>query len=55
VIEYAFIMIEAGARKQRIDNIGMEVPEVRALVAATNALMPEEIDLDYGEGYIPQK
>ena len=35
------------------DNIGMEVPEIRAIVEATNAVMPEGVDLDYGEGYLP--
>lgn len=52
---YAFIMIEADGRKHMVDNIGVEVPEIRALVEATDALMPEGLDLDYGEGYIFQK
>ena len=50
---YAFIMVEANGRKHIVDNIGMEVPEVRAIVEATNAVMPEGVTLEYGEGYIP--
>lgn len=50
---YAFIMIEADDRKHVVDNIGMEVPEIRALVEATDAVVPEELDLEYGEGYVP--
>lgn len=50
---YAFIMVEADGRKHMVDNIGVEVPEIGALVEATDALMPNRIDLDYGEGYVP--
>ena len=50
---YAFIMVEADSRRHIVDNIGMEVPEVRAIVEATNAVMPEGVTLEYGEGYIP--
>ena len=50
---YAFIMIEADGKKHIVDNIGMEVQEVMALVEATDAIVPEELDLDYGEGYVP--
>jgi len=50
---YAFIMIEANGRTHIVDNIGMEVPEIRAIVEATDALMPEGVNLDYGEGYLP--
>lgn len=50
---YAFIMIEADGNRHTIDNIGMEVPEVRAIVEATDAILPEGVNLDYGEGHIP--
>jgi hypothetical protein len=50
---YAFILIEADGRKLMVDNIGMEVPEIRALVDATAALLPEGVDVEYGEGYVP--
>ena len=52
---YAFIMVEANGRKHMVDNIGMEVPEIRSLVEVIDAIMPEGIDLEYGEGYVPQK
>jgi hypothetical protein len=50
---YAFILIEADGGRHVVDNIGMEVPEVRAIVEATDAIMPEGIELDYGEGFLP--
>jgi hypothetical protein len=36
-----------------VDNIGVEVPEVRAIVDATDSIMPEGVELDYGEGFPP--
>jgi hypothetical protein len=49
----AFILIEADGDRHIVDNIGMEVPEVRAIVEATDAIMPEGIELGYGEGFLP--
>jgi hypothetical protein len=50
---YAFIVIEANGRRKIVDNIGMEVPEIRAIIEATDAIMPEGVNLDYGEGFLP--
>ena len=50
---YAFIMIEANGDQQMVDNIGIEVPEMRALVETVAAMMPDDIDIEYGEGYVP--
>jgi len=50
---YAFIVVEADGERHMVDNIGMEVPEVGAIVEATDAIMPEDVDLDYGKGYKP--
>lgn len=50
---YAFIVVEADGKQHIVDNIGMEVPEVRAIVEATDAILPDGIDLDYGEGFTP--
>lgn len=50
---YAFIMIEADGRKHTVDNIGLEVPEIQALVEVTDAVVTEELELEYGEGYVP--
>lgn len=50
---YAFIMVQAEGQQHIVDNIGMEVSEVRAIVEATDALMPEDVKLEYGEGFVP--
>ena len=50
---YAFIVIEADGQRHMVDNIGVEVPELRAIVETMDAIMPEEVNLDYGEGYLP--
>jgi len=49
---YAFLMIEADGRKHQVINIGMEVPEIRAIVETANQVLPNGIKLDYGVGYI---
>jgi hypothetical protein len=48
---YAFIVVEADGRKHQVFNIGMEVPEIRAIVEATDRVLPEGVDLAYREGY----
>ena len=50
---YAFIVVEANGGRHVVDNIGMEVPEIRAIVDATDAVLPKEVNLDYGEGFLP--
>ena len=50
---YAFIVVEANSQRHIVDNIGMEVPEVRNIVEAVDAIMPEGVNLDYGEGFVP--
>jgi len=50
---YAFIMVEADGKRHQVDNIGLEMPEMRALVETINAILPEGINLEYGEGYVP--
>ena len=50
---YTFIMVEADGHQHIVDNIGIEVPEVKALVEATDTVMPEGVALDYGEGFLP--
>jgi hypothetical protein len=52
-LSYAFIAVEADGQKHIVDNIGVEVPEVSAIVEATDAIMPKEVKLGYGEGYLP--
>ncbi len=48
---YAFIMVEADGRRHQVFNIGLEVPEIRAIVEATEAVLPEGVDIEYGEGF----
>ena len=50
---FAFILVEADGRRHIVDNIGMEVPEIKAIVEATDAIMPEGVNLTYGEGFLP--
>ena len=50
---FAFIVVEADGRRHIVDNIGMEIPEIKAIVEATDAIMPEGVNLDYGEGFLP--
>lgn len=50
---YAFVLIEANGKTHMVDNIGMEVPGMRALVETVATMMPDGIDIEYGEGYVP--
>jgi hypothetical protein len=50
---YAFIMVEANGRQHQVDNIGVEVPEIRAIVESTEKIVPEDINFEYGEGFKP--
>lgn len=50
---YAFILVEADGRKHQVFNIGMEVPEIRAIVETTALVLPKGVKLQYGVGYIP--
>ena len=50
---YAFVVVEANGTSHIVDNIGMEVPEVKAIVEVTDSIMPKDINLEYGEGFIP--
>ncbi len=50
---YAFILVEAGGKKHTVDNIGMEVAEMRALVETVIGMLPEDVNIEYGEGYTP--
>jgi hypothetical protein len=52
---YAFIMIEADGEKHKVDNIGLEVAQVRAIVETVAAVLPDGVEIDYGEGYTLQK
>ena len=51
-LSYAFILIEADGRRHQVFNIGMEVPEIRAIVETTAMMLPKGVKLEYGVGYI---
>lgn len=48
---FAFIHATMDGQEHTVDNIGMEVPELRAIVSAVQDVLPAKIKLDYGEGY----
>ncbi len=50
---FAFIVVEANGYKHKVDNIGMEVAEIKAIVEATSNLLPSGVDLVYREGFLP--
>jgi len=50
---YAFISIEANGQKHQVDNIGMEVTEIRTIVETVNSMLPSNAKIVYGEGYVP--
>lgn len=45
---YAFFMVEANGRRHQVFNIGMEVSEIKAFVEATESILPEAVELEYG-------
>jgi hypothetical protein len=50
---YAFIIVEAEERRHRVFNIGMEVPQIWEIIKAIEMVLPDELDLEYREGYVP--
>jgi hypothetical protein len=50
---YAYIRVEAQDRRHQVFNIGMEVPAIEAIVAATEAVLPAGVELQYREGFTP--
>jgi hypothetical protein len=50
---FAFIRVEANGKSHMVNNIGMEVPEIRAIVEGIGTILPEEITLEYGKGFTP--
>lgn len=50
---YAFILVEANGKSHIVDNIGMEVPEIKAIVEEVGTLLPQDINFEYGEGVPP--
>ena len=48
---YAFIIVEANGKKHQVDNIGMEVSEIRTIVEKADDLLPTKVGIEYGDGY----
>lgn len=52
---YAFLLVTADGQEHKVDNIGLEVPQIRTIVETVAAMLPSGVDIDYGEGYRFQK
>jgi hypothetical protein len=50
---FAFILVEANGSKHSVNNIGIEVPEIKAIVEGTRMILPAEISFEYGKGVKP--
>lgn len=50
---YAFIVVEANGQRHKVDNIGMEVQEIRDILETTNLMLPSNAAIIYREGFIP--
>lgn len=50
---WAFIVVRADHLRHRVDNIGMEVPEIRAIVEAIQTVLPEGLRVRYRRGHVP--
>jgi hypothetical protein len=48
-------MVEADGMQHKVDNIGLEVPQIRTIVETVAAMLPSGVDIEYGEGYRFQK
>jgi hypothetical protein len=52
-LSYAFIVVEANGQRHVVDNIGLEMPEMKAIVEQVNSFLPESVGIDYREGMFP--
>jgi hypothetical protein len=50
---FAFLLVEVNGSRHMVNNIGMEVPEIKAIVEGTQAILPAEISFEYGKGVKP--
>lgn len=50
---YAFIMVNANGKRYIVNNIGVEVPEIRAIVERVDEILPAAISMEYREGFSP--
>ena len=52
---YAFLKVDANGQSHQVFNIGMEIPEIRAIVEAIKILLPTGVNIEYGEGFTPKQ
>lgn len=50
---YAFFLVKANGKRYIVNNIGVEVPEIRAIVERIGEILPEAISLEYRKGFTP--
>jgi hypothetical protein len=50
---YAFMMVEANGRSHVVDNIGLELAEMKTIVELMNSFLPENAMIVYREGVLP--
>ena len=50
---YAFILVNANGKRYIVNNIGVEVPEIRAIVEGVDEILPSAISMEYRQGFTP--
>lgn len=51
---YAFVKVDANGQSHQVFNIGMEVPEIKAIVEAVQTLLSTGVNVEYAEGFQPE-
>ena len=52
-LSYAFMKVEANGRSHVVDNIGLELEEMKTIVELMNSFLPENAMIVYREGFLP--
>src|SRR5215208_5506676 len=52
-LSYAFFLVKGNGKSHSVNNIGVEVPEIRAIIERVDEILPEDINLLYREGFTP--
>jgi hypothetical protein len=52
-LSYAFFLVKGNGKSHSVNNIGVEVPEIRAIIERVNEILPEDMNLLYREGFTP--
>jgi len=51
-LAYTFMMVEANGQRHVVDNIGLEMAEMKTIAALLNTFLPEEAMIVYREGFL---